>query len=69
MCYVDLIDRRGKKYNLGANFEICNQTKFLDRQVRITYQRNKVNDCQSNEPCGKTRVENLIVKLKLIDRK
>ncbi len=64
MCYVDL-DVRGKKYHLGADFDICNQTKFLNKQVQLIYQRSKVNDCQSNEPCGKTRVENLIVKLKL----
>ncbi len=66
MCYVDLIDARGKKYNLGANFEICQQSQFLNKRVQLTYKRGKVNDCQSAEPCGKTRVENLIVKMKLI---
>lgn len=69
MCYVDLSDSRGKKYNLGASFEICNQTKFVNKQVKLTYKRSKVNDCQSNEPCGKTRIENLIVKMKLVPRK
>jgi hypothetical protein len=66
MCYVDLIDARGKKYNLGADFEICQQSQFLNKRVQLTYKRGKVNDCQSAEPCGKTRVENLIVKMKLI---
>jgi hypothetical protein len=66
MCYVDLIDARGKTYSLGADFEICQQSKFLNKRVQLTYKRSNVNDCQSAEPCGKTRVENLIVKMKLI---
>jgi hypothetical protein len=64
MCYVD-IDVRGKKYHLGADFSICTQTKFLNKQVQLTYKGIKVNDCQSSEPCGKTRIENSIVKIKL----
>jgi hypothetical protein len=69
MCYVDLLDARGKKYNLGANFEICEQSQFVNKQVKLTYKRGKVNDCQSAEPCGKTRVENLVSKIQLIRRK
>jgi hypothetical protein len=65
MCYVDLIDSRGKKSTLGADFEICQQTQFLNKQVQLTYKQGTVNDCQSAEPCGKSRVENLIVKMKL----
>jgi hypothetical protein len=67
MCYVE-INTRGKIYHLGADFDICNQTKLLNQQVRLNYQRSKVNDCQSSEPCGKTRIENLIVKMKLIPK-
>ena len=63
MCYVDLVDARGKKYNLGANFDICNQTKLVNKQVKIIYRKDNVNDCQSAEACGKRRVENLIVKM------
>ncbi len=66
MCYVDVIDARGKEYTLGAGFEICQQSQFLNKRVQLTYKRGRVNDCQSAEPCGKTRVENLIVKMKLI---
>jgi hypothetical protein len=66
MCYVDVVDARGKKYNLGAYFEICQQSQFLNKRVQLTYKLGNVNDCQSAEPCGKTRVENLIVKMKLI---
>jgi hypothetical protein len=66
MCYVDVVDARGKKYNLGADFEICQQSQFLNKRVQLTYKRGSVNDCQSAEPCGKSRIENLIVKMKLI---
>ena len=65
MCYVDL-SKGGKKYHLGADFSICQQTKSINKRVELTYKARKVNDCQSNEPCGKTRIENLIVKMKLI---
>ena len=69
MCYVDLIDARGKKYNLGAGFDICNQIKLVNKQVKVTYKKDNVNDCQSAEPCGKTRVENLIVKMQPVLQK
>jgi hypothetical protein len=65
MCYVK-ISARGKIYQLGADFDICSQTKLLNQQVRLNYQQIKVNDCQSNEPCGKTKIKNLIVKMKLM---
>jgi hypothetical protein len=66
MCYVDLIDARGKKRNIGADFAICERTEFLNKRVRLTYKRIRVNDCGSNEPCGKTRIKNAIVKMTLI---
>ena len=68
MCYADIEDR-GKKYHLGADFDVCGQTKLLNKKVKLTYKRSKVNDCQSSEPCGKTRIENLIVKMKLTSDK
>ena len=69
MCYVDLVDARGKKYNLGADFDICNQTKLVNKQVKVTYQKGNINDCKSADPCGKTRVENLIVKMQPVLQK
>jgi hypothetical protein len=69
MCYVQLVDARGKKYDIGADFDICQQTKFINRKVMLTYKRGKVNDCQSAAPCGKTRTEDLIVKMKLVGKK
>lgn len=68
MCYVDLATR-SKKYVIGASFEICEQTQFLNKQVKLTYKSISVNDCQSAEPCGKTRPENAIVKMKLLRSK
>jgi hypothetical protein len=64
MCYVEVY-AHSNNYTIGADFAICNQTQFLNQQVQFTYKRSKVNDCPSNEPCGKTRLENLIVKMKL----
>ena len=69
MCYVDLVDARSKKYNLGADFDICNQTKLVNKQVKVTYKKGNINDCQSAEPCGKTRVKNLIVKMQPVLQK
>jgi hypothetical protein len=66
MCYVELIDSRGKKYQLGADFGACGQSKLVNKRVQLTYQQRKVNDCQSSEPCGKTRLQNLVVGMKLL---
>ena len=66
MCYVDLIDTRGKRHHIGADFAICERNEFLTKRVRLTYRRIRVNDCGSNEPCGKTRLKNAIVKMTLI---
>jgi hypothetical protein len=66
MCYVDLIDTTGKKYTLGADFEICNRTRYLNQRVRLTYRKTKVSKCQGNDACGKSIVKNLIVKMELI---
>ena len=68
MCYVDLI-ARGKKHHIGADFAICDRPQFLNKQVQLTYKPIPLNDCKSNQPCGKTRVKKAIVKMKLIRRK
>jgi hypothetical protein len=66
MCYIELRDVAGRKHTLGADFSLCeNPDKFLNRRVKLTYERAKVNDCESAEPCGKTRWETLVVRLKL----
>jgi hypothetical protein len=66
MCYVDLVDTAGKKYTLGADFSICDRSEFLNKRVRLTYKKIKVSDCQSAEPCGKSKLKNAIVKMRLV---
>ena len=69
MCYVTLIDDKNVEHdNIGASFEICaNQNTYLNQKVRVTYNQVNINDCQSAEPCGKTRKAWLITKLEAID--
>lgn len=68
MCYVTLIDENGEENIIGASFEICEQSEqFLDKKVNLTYELANINDCQSNEPCGKTRQELIIIKMDSIE--
>ena len=68
-CYVTLVDETGIKHqDVGATFEICqNENTFLNKKVDLVYGKVRVNDCQSAEPCGKTRLQTLIVQMKLAD--
>ncbi|QDL06864.1 hypothetical protein DP113_02110 [Brasilonema octagenarum UFV-E1] len=68
MCYVNLVDEKGKQYNsVGASPEICAKEKrFLNKKVQLSYSQASVNDCQSAEPCGKSRIETLITKMQII---
>jgi hypothetical protein len=67
LCYVSLIDDKGKQHELGADFGICGQEKaYLNKKVRLSYELANVNDCQSAEPCGKTRQEQIITKMELV---
>ena len=70
-CYVNLVDNKGKKYEgIFAEFSICEQEKkFLSRRVKIVYGKAKFNDCESIEPCGKTKVHTAILKMSLIQQK
>ena len=64
MCYVTLTDDKGTKHNLGATFDICaTPEKFLNKKVSLVYGEETVNDCESAEPCGKSRKELLITKM------
>ena len=67
-CYVDLVDLDGQKYSsVYAIFEICEQPEtFLNKTVRLSYQQENFNDCQSAEPCGQTRLETAITEMTLI---
>ncbi|MEQ8465369.1 hypothetical protein [Coleofasciculus sp. E1-EBD-02] len=67
MCYVSLVDENNSEHEIGATFEICaNSNLFLNQKVRLVYERIPVNDCQSIEPCGKTRIESLITKMETV---
>jgi hypothetical protein len=67
MCYVTLVDNKGIQHNVGASFEICDEKKFLNKKVRVTYKVESVNDCQSSEPCGKTRKQSIITKMEVVN--
>lgn len=67
MCYATLTDEKNVERRVGASFEICEKkAQFLNKKVRLTYTLSNVNDCQSNEPCGKTRKEMLITRMEII---
>lgn len=62
MCYVTLTNAEGQEYGVGATFEICEQQdNLLGQEVRLSYEIFPVQDCPSIEPCGRVRVERLIV--------
>jgi len=69
MCYVTLVARNGVKYeSVGATFEICAKKKaYLNKKVNLVYGQVSVNDCQSAEPCGKTRRQTLVTQMKIVD--
>ncbi len=67
MCYVTLVDEKRTEHNVGASFDICAEpATFLNQKVRAFYEIKSVNDCQSAEPCGKTRKESLIIKMEIL---
>jgi hypothetical protein len=68
MCYLEVKNPQGKVQSVGADFEICQQKQFLNRRVRFTYKKVAINDCESAEPCGKTRLETIAVRLQLLHR-
>jgi hypothetical protein len=70
LCYVTLVDDQGVENRVGASFEICaEEGKFLDKKVRAIFTVESVNDCESAEPCGKTRQESIITKMEVLEDK
>ena len=66
-CYINLIDEQGKEHNINASFDVCPQKEqFINQKVKLSYKILPFNDCQSNEPCGKTKKESAIVKMEVI---
>ena len=67
ICYATLLDENNIEHNVGASFEICaDSEKFLNQKVRLGYEEANINDCQSNEPCGKTRKEKIVTTMEII---
>jgi hypothetical protein len=67
MCYVTLVGKKGIEHNVGASFDICaDEKKFVNKKVRAVYEIQSVNDCESAEPCGKTRKESIITKMEVV---
>lgn len=65
-CYVTLVDEKGTEHNLGATFEVCEKPEtFLNKKVSLTYKIESVSDCQSAEPCGKSKKESLISQMQI----
>ncbi|AFY36410.1 hypothetical protein [Calothrix sp. PCC 7507] len=69
-CYVTLVDETGKEHNLGAAFDVCEKPEtFVNKKVSLDYAIESVSDCQSAEPCGKTKKELLITKILILGNK
>lgn len=69
LCYVTLIDESGTEHNVGASFEICEKPQtFLNKKVRASYTIESVSDCESAEPCGKTKKESIITKMEVLSQ-
>lgn len=67
MCYLTVVDAKKKEHNIGADFSICeNEKKYLNKKVKFFYQVASVNDCESADPCGKSRKETLVHKVKIM---
>lgn len=65
-CYVTLVDEKGTTHNLGATFEVCEKPEtLLNKKVSLDYRIESVSDCQSSEPCGKSKKESLISKMEI----
>ncbi|MBE9209528.1 hypothetical protein IQ244_24120 [Nostoc sp. LEGE 06077] len=67
LCYATLTDEQGMEHQVGASFEICAESaKFLNKKVRASYTIESVSDCQSAEPCGKSKKESIITKMEVL---
>ncbi|HYW20153.1 MAG TPA: hypothetical protein VE956_12735 [Nodularia sp. (in: cyanobacteria)] len=70
ICYARLVDEQGKEFRDGASFELCAESeKYLNKKVRVSYKIASLNDCQSIEPCGKSRQESIISQMEILAEK
>lgn len=67
MCYATIQTTKGKTEDVGTSFEICDQkARYLHQPVKFSYGKETVNDCESNEPCGKTKAMMLLTKVDFV---
>lgn len=67
ICYASIVDEQGKEHRVGASFEICAESeKYLNQKVRASYKIASLNDCESIEPCGKSRQESIISQMEIL---
>lgn len=62
-CYVDYDDGEGEPDHLPGTFDLCEQTALVGQQVVLTVAQEEMSDCESAEPCGKTVVTDMVVKI------
>jgi hypothetical protein len=68
-CYITLLDEKKIEHrSIKAQFEFCvNSERYVHQKVRLTYGLGNISDCQSAEPCGKTKQEWIIVKMIILN--
>lgn len=67
ICYATIVDEQGIEHRVGASFEICAAAEtYLNQKVRMAYEIASLNDCQSSEPCGKSRQESIISQMEIL---
>lgn len=61
-CYLDIFDERGNQYQEMADFEICDQTNLLNKNVKFYYRMNNVlaASCNGNPDCRRSDTVYLI---------
>jgi len=62
-CHLTLVDET------GTTLDVCKPETFVNKKVRLFHGIASVHDCQSVEPCGKTKKESLITKIEILGGK
>jgi hypothetical protein len=67
MCYLTMQDDRGMTRRIGATFEVCEQTNFLNQRVQFFYEPVSVSDCESAESCRNSRPALLVSRMERVN--
>ena len=64
-CYVELSDAAGKKQELMATFEVCEQTALVGKPVKLTSRMESVSaeSCQGDPECTQSEQVMLVVEM------